>query len=707
VECELVQVGISQRMDGAALSEHVLEALDVHTATCRTCTEFSRRAERVRAAVRIHEAEPVPDLVAPIMAAVAVERDRRSSIDTAVRAGAAPAESVADRADELRVAQGATRPGDGRPTRDRRWKAARSASIAAAVIVGLVLGSVLVGGPLPSDRSRSPQPAAQAAGVGREVLRHAVRIGGVQARFAIAERNYAPDVPIRRFDMRVWLSPPERFRLEIRDQSAYPRGSAYARNNLSYIVDGAASYASGPTACPRGLAGTCPRRSTIVSNRPPFSSDSPIPSDVVLPITTLGGLQGIHAQPGGRILGRDTETVQIPYERAAPLFPFLRLPTLDLGEDAWRPYYAKDRVIVSLDEQTLLPLRMEVWAASGDRSLTADRKAWQLRFGMQPDPTKRPLLSVTATSFGPLTAQGHPFEIPRLSPSAGDAAARQRIDEGARSISLARAARRMRLPLEATARASGLAPYRAATTVSDESRQTILAYASGVSWLKIAETDDWSRGALYGVDPQSEEVAIQGAGVGYFEPGSDWSGRRLAIHTQSSDVLLETNLPRADLLRVASALGLAGRPIPEAWSVQRAGGVVSRRVSLSAAAREVPFPVRLPADGSLPPGYTVASTELTSTRQSVGVTVFYRQVDSDLGGSPIRIHEEPGTRLAPAMLPNERGVRIAGEVARYDPSLRRLQWIRGGVYYAIDSPGMELPDLAALARSLRPVAAAS
>jgi hypothetical protein len=45
--------------------------------------------------------------------------------------------------------------------------------------------------------------------------------------------------------------------------------------------------------------------------------------------------------------------------------------------------------------------------------------------------------------------------------------------------------------------------------------------------------------------------------------------------------------------------------------------------------------------------------------------------------------------------------------ARYDPTLHRLQWIRDGVYYAIDSPGMELPDLAALARSLRPVAAAS
>jgi hypothetical protein len=705
MDCDLVQVGISQRMDGAPLSDTVLRAIDAHAATCATCTAFSRRAERIRAVVRIHEAEPVPDLVGPIMAAVALE-PRPAPSDVSAAPGERRRTPPPERRPERREngfpnpPSRSPRPRTG-PGRTQR-RNLRPSSIAAAVIVGLVLGSVLVGGPWPHRGGRLPQPA-QATDIGREVLQQATRLDDLQVRFSMVERNFAPDVPVRRFDMRVLLSAPERFRLGIRDHTTYPEGSTSQPNDLSYIVNRTSSYAAGPTACPPGLAATCPRRSTTVTNRPPFSSDSPIPSDLLLPLVTLGGVENLVGRPSLPILGRPTETLQLSYQRAAPLFPFLRLPVLDLGNGAWRPYFSHDRVALWLDKQTLLPLRIEIWATT-DAAVRRERSLWEQRFGMLRDPTARPLLSVVATSLGPLPSAGQPFRIPKVGDRTGQEGGLgdEHINERARGLSLARAASQMRLPAEEIARVAGLAPYRAATAPAGDGSQTILAFARGVSWLKIGETRDRSEPALFGVDPHAEQVMIPGMGVGYFEPSSDWNGRRLAIHTAGDDLALETNLPRSDLLRVASVLGVRGRAIPASWRVQRAGGVVSRRVSLPDALRQVGFHVRLPADGDLPPGYIVASAELTSTGGRTGLSVFYRQVDTDLSGSPIQIHEERGDRLAPAVLPQTEHVRIDHETARFDPTLHRLQWIHRGVYFSIDSSGLELAELASIARSFRP-----
>jgi hypothetical protein len=103
----------------------------------------------------------------------------------------------------------------------------------------------------------------------------------------------------------------------------------------------------------------------------------------------------------------------------------------------------------------------------------------------------------------------------------------------------------------------------------------------------------------------------------------------------------------------------------------------------------------------LPAGYTVASAELTETGPRTGLTIFYRQVDSDLGGAPIRLHEELARKPAP-IVSNLKPVRVERERGLYDPALQRLEWTHRGVYYAIDSPGLEPPMLVELANTLRP-----
>jgi hypothetical protein len=504
----------------------------------------------------------------------------------------------------------------------------------------------------------------------------------------MVERNFAADVPVRRFDMRVLLSAPERFRLDIDDRTPYP-DSSDTPNDLSYIVNGESSYSDGPSPCPSGLAKACPSRRTTVANRPPFSAATPVLADLVLPVTTLGGLP-IRGRPGPEILGHDTVEIDLSYERAAPLFPYLALfPALDLGDDSWRPFFPGDRVNLWLDADTLFPLRSEIWVGTGDRLFNQERRAWELRWGMLKDPTKRPLLSIQANAFGPLDDHGHPFRIPRGG---------ERSTEGASAIPLRRATSRLSYRPAAVATVAGLAAYRSVVAPAGDAEQTVVAYSRGVSWLKIGETRAWSEHELFGVQPEAEQVHLPGVGVAYFEPGADLVGRRLAIHTEDSDLVLETNLPRAELLEVVGALDVRGRAIPRDWRVQRAGGVVSKRVTLDDALAGVPFSPRLLSE--LPAGYTVASAELTETGARTGLTVFYRQVDSDLGGAPIRLHEELAREPAP-IVSNLKPVRVERERGLYDPALQRLEWTHRGVYYAIDSPGLEPPMLVELANTLR------
>ena len=292
MDCELIQVGISKRMDGEPQSQQVLEAVDIHLEDCGRCTSFVQGAHRIRTAVRIHEAEPVPDLVQSIMAAVAAEP-----------------RPVEPRPVEPRPVERRPEPTPApwtsdKPTphleRRRRLRRRLAPTIAAALAVGLIIGSLSVGGPFPQSAQR--QPAAQAEPtLGRQVLAEAARLDSLRASFSMVERNFAADVPVRRFDMRVLLSAPERFRLDIDDRTPYS-DSSDTTNDLSYIVNGGSSYSDGPTPCPSGLAKACPRRRTTVANRPPFSAATPVLADLVLPVTTLGGLP-IRGRPGPEILG--------------------------------------------------------------------------------------------------------------------------------------------------------------------------------------------------------------------------------------------------------------------------------------------------------------------------------------------------------------------------------------------------------------------
>jgi hypothetical protein len=636
---------ISERADGERLSRHDLVDLERHLETCAECRAFERGVYRLRETTRFRVAPAVPDLVAPIMAAV--EREA----ETAPRHGS------------LRV----VRPGmhAARRRRSRAW-----IPLVAAAVVGALVGSLVVGGPFGGEGERGSSALA-ATDVANGLLAAAPTLDAYAARFTITEQHLSPDVPERTLDMRVWFDAPERLRLDVRDRTTYPRPTT--PTDLELIVDGSQWYSSGPTACP---SSRCPQRELRIRNRAPFSSSAPAPTDLVLPMTALADPEGVSVLGRGTVLGRPAVEVEIPFERAGSLFPFLSLG------GRWRPFFPNDRVRIWLDERDWFPLRWQVFPAPSPR-----RDAWALRFGLPEEPAADPIFEVAATSVGTKAPPATVFQIPSTTPTQ---------DQGARATALAQVEQRTGFEPVTPADVAGLDLYRVVVPESD--RESLLTYADGISFLKVGETRSWSGDAPFGpVGSRAQEVAL-GEGVGYYEPATADHGRRLAIHAAGTDLYVESNLPRSEFLQVASSIPVDGLPMPREWRVSHAAGATVERVSLDEARAQAPFPIELPA--SLPAGVGLASVERSTIADATAVTLYFRDEQSDLASSGFRLHLEPAAELPPASSARQLAVAVGEATGRWVPTRSLLEWVSDGLYRSLDGPGLTLEEALAIAGSI-------
>jgi anti-sigma factor RsiW len=64
-------------MDGEHLTPDERHRVEAHTVSCAACGAFERTSARVRTALRIRPAEPVPDLTEAILARIAEEAPAR------------------------------------------------------------------------------------------------------------------------------------------------------------------------------------------------------------------------------------------------------------------------------------------------------------------------------------------------------------------------------------------------------------------------------------------------------------------------------------------------------------------------------------------------------------------------------------------------------------------------------------------------------
>jgi outer membrane lipoprotein-sorting protein len=637
---------ISERVDGERLEPRDARRLEEHLAACDDCRAFERAAYRLRESARFEVAAAVPDLVEPIMSAVEEEVGRRRS--------------------RIRLVG----PDEVRP---RRRLLPRLAPAIAAAVVGVLVGSVLVGGPW-TDEPPQGGTALAADDVIREVAAAATELKSYEALFAITEYHFADDVPQRDLTMRVWFRAPERFRMDVVDGTVYPAPTT--PTDLELIVNGDAWYSESPTACAKA---TCPPRESSVRNRVPFAPETQAPTDLVLPLKTLASAEAVTVLGTTTVLDRPAIGIELPFERATWLFPFL-----SIGGD-WRPFYRNDRVRIWLDERDWFPLRWEVYPAGGH-----ERDAWAQRFGLPEEPSRHPIFRVEALSVSRSRPALDVFRVPDTENA---------DDQRATTVRPEHVASEAGFEPVAPDDAAGLELYRVVLPDPDERGRTLLTYAEGLSFLQVGETRSWTGVAPFGpVGSRAEEVALAGGGVAYYEPATTEHGRRLSIHGAGTDLYLESNLSRDRLLEVAASLPVTGLSMPDAWRVRETGDAVVERVTLAEATAAAPFPVALPTE--LPPGLGLASVELLIVGDEVGVTIYLRDADVDLGDGAIRLHLALADALPPTAAAEPATVEVAGVEGRWTAERGLLEWVADGVYHSLDADALPLEVLLAVAASI-------
>ena len=636
MNCERAQLVLSARMDGERVGARQAEAAMAHAEGCAHCRAFAERSARIRSAVRIREAEPVPDLVEPIMARVARELTHPSM---------APAPST-----DRRIAPRRRRPRHRRPV--------TLAPALAAAIAGMVLGSVLVGGPWQGPANR---PIA-AATVVRSIRSVAPTLVAFHGTYTIHEFGLSSDVPERFLEMDVAFRSPQRFRLDVEDRTVYPSPS-WTPTDLRYIQNVTATYTSGPSGCPGDLhVDVCPQTRATVTHRSEFFAAAPLPADLVVPVATFGSSTGFQVLGEERLGGRDAIHVRLSFDRAAPMFPFLRIG------GTWRPFFDRDRVQLWLDADSYLPLRMLVHP-----SPSQERRDWELRYGLPEEAPGEPILDVRLVSLADEPPDPSMFRIPG---TPAQTPAPPHLQDLPDRIDYVPAT-----PLDAgDLDLVSIVLPRSSAPVTPSS---LLVYADGLDYLKVGERRDWSGPGPFGpVDVGAQQVVLAGGGVAFYEPAGEGYGRRVAIHTATADLFLETNLPRQRLLEIASSLPVFGKRLPAAWGDRGSAGVDVERVGVAEALAAAGLPASLPH--RLPGGYVVASAELSTVGSALdGVTLSLRQPDTDAAGEPLALHVERGAGLPPPSSSVQEPIAFAGVEGRWTPSRAELEWIDGDGYHSL------------------------
>jgi hypothetical protein len=420
---------------------------------------------------------------------------------------------------------------------------------------------------------------------------------------------------------------------------------------------------------------------TIV-HRAPFDADTQAPTDIIMPMTVLAASDRVDVVGPDTIDGRDAEVVSLSYEDATPLFAYLQF----LG--SWRPFYPQDRVLLWLDASTWFPLRYEVFPAPG-----AERRLWAAQMGVSGDPAGHAVFTATARALATAIPPSSMFAVQTTAGA---------FDEGFGDGSVAGIPRTMRPQL-----LFGLAPVRFGRFTTSAVRtygELVAAYAGGLAWTTVTRIIGWDRRHLFGVGDFAERVALGfGRGIGYYEPATSTLPRRIAIHTDSGELLVATDLSRGRLVRIAGSLPVVGRFAPSSWLTRRwSGGVVRSGLTVTQAVQHASFGVLVPA--SLPAGYRAAAAQTVETPELHAVTLVYRRPAAELDGVGIRLYETDRATLPPPQSVSEEAVAVGDAVGRWSPDAHLLEWISRGVYVSLSSPAFDLSAMLAVAQSLHPVA---
>lgn len=515
-----------------------------------------------------------------------------------------------------------------RPRRQWTWAAA-------AVVVGMALGAVTAGiGRLDVIQAQELDALFHAA---------SPSVLGLEAQLVVVERGWHPAVPERVYAGSIRYTAPEQLAIRLNDTTAYP-SAEWTPNDVSIeFSDGdLVSVASSP--CPVEALPACqkPPAMTAMQGLRPFAPGLRKPLEILGPGTNFTWWSGIEVVGTPTLDGRPTIQVETTVAGADLIGGIT-----DRG--AWRELHPTDRVLMWLDETTVVPVRIEVFAAR-----TPERELWEIRRGYA-DREKEPIFIVALSGLS-------------TEPGAVDVVTPPDARWGGFTDGPARVPQ-PRLDDRFTLHRSG---HR---TLHDGGRVEVASWSDGRAWIVLEATDAWSEPRLFGLTSAfAQPVDLDDGSVGYLDPVGD----AVAIHTDGLDVVVSGSVSEATLVAIARSLGLAGLPAPPEW--------------LQASVVEAAM---LPAGTLLPrvEGWSI-----------LGMTVDERTtiLMTGTGSRRVVITSQPGERLDPPAGPDVVAVDVRDTAGRFDAASATLEWVEDGHVIRMQSETLGRDELVALAAAMMP-----
>jgi hypothetical protein len=517
-------------------------------------------------------------------------------------------------------------------------------SVAAAFLVAAILGAALV------EIVSRPRDVAHAFDLSAQVLVAQKEVAHLSTRFRVVERGWNPDVPRRDYTGTLQYRAPESLALRIHDRTEYPDGP-WVRNDVDVVVAEDRAWSSGPAACPLEAQPGCSQpepRVRLLTGREPFADAALAPLDVVVPVASFDRTSAPVVIGTRTIAGREARGVSVTVAQVGPLLDGF------LGAGNWRALYPGDRAEVWLDDASLVPLALSVVATD-----SPERARWGANRGYHDVPGTTVLQISTTAIDGTRTSKWPEAPVGAIARDAGFVPA----TDG------------WKVP---TGIPNGMRRYRAGDVVTDGGPAVeITSFTDGRAWVKIRTTREWTGSNLFGDLGPVVRRSDGASGTLYV----DEQGSRVGVHGAGVDAVVTGSVSEAELRRVASTLGIRGRPVPRDWAE-------AASVDMAAARRAVPgLLVVRDRDEFATPGIRLLD----------GVVSF---AYAGRGARGLLVSQSVGRTLSPPLDPDARAVAVRGTVARYSPETGVLEWVESGVVVSLRSQTLNLSELVPVAQAM-------
>jgi hypothetical protein len=508
-------------------------------------------------------------------------------------------------------------------------------SIAAVVLVGILIGA-LVGG------VGSRFDVVQAQDLDDRFHAASPSVKSLSADLLVVERGWHPDVPERVYVGTLAYQAPEQLVIDLADTTSYPAGD-WTRNDVRLEVSDGDVISFASTRCPVAAIPGClrPAATNAIRDQKPFEDGVLVPLEIVGPGRSLAWWSGLEVVATPELDGRST----IQIETTVAGVDLIRAIT-DRG--SWRELHPTDRILLWLDDETLIPLRVEVFAAD-----STERELWQIRRGYDDDPSGEPIfiIQMDALSTG---GGGAEVSVPDYAPSGGFVDGVVEVQEP-------------ELDAAFTRHRSGTWP------LPDGGVVNVAAWSDGRSWLMVEATDDWDEPQLFGMPALLvRQVDLGNGSVGYLDP----NGGKLAIHGSDTNVLVSGSVPEEVLLNAGRSLGIRGLPTPDDWDQSSVADID-----------------QLPSGTLIPDidGWSILG-HVEGDQISILMT--------GAGRRTVHITQTPGSRLDPPIGPDVSIVEVRGISGRSNSAAASLEWVESDRIIQLRSDTVSIEELHDIAEAL-------